>query len=411
MISATELLNAFASFADVGTTPKLLAGQNELTPKIVLQRNGDNLTILLEPDGKVEVSSADVIARHPTIRHALASSHFADLARWAANQMAHLKGMPYAEELSTLGKDGFQEIDALLQWQRGQPESTQVIVIDGPAGIGKTAAIRQIGLLRATTYRETMNSLLLHVESRGRMLQNLQDLIAFSLQSLRVSVTFDQVPTLIKYGVVVLAIDGFDELGDPSGYDLAWAQLNELVNVVRGDGVLILSGRDTFFGEERLMKALQSIRPQTDRIKTFRLPPLRPESARRFLKAKGWPENLFKQPEAAALLEPDSYALRPFFLNLLADQDIFSKIELSFISSLTDFLVREMMLREARKFGTDIERKIPENEIVKFLLEFLKEVSRELAGNQTEAASSEELGWMFDISVDQSWPADVRGIL
>ena len=57
----------------------------------------------------------------------------------------------------------------------------------------------------------------------------LQDLIAFSLQTLRLNVTYDQVPVLARHGLVSIAIDGFDELGDPNGYDLAWGQVNDLI--------------------------------------------------------------------------------------------------------------------------------------------------------------------------------------
>jgi hypothetical protein len=80
------------------------------------------------------------------------------------------------------------------------------------------------------------------------MLQNITDLMAFSLQTLRLSVTYDQVPVLVRHGLVTLAIDGFDELGDPNGYDLAWAQVNDLVVEARGQGQIILAGRETFIG-------------------------------------------------------------------------------------------------------------------------------------------------------------------
>ena len=46
------------------------------------------------------------------------------------------------------------------------------------------------------------------------MLTFLQDLIAFSLQRLRLLVTYDQIPVLVRHGLVTLSIDGFDELGD-----------------------------------------------------------------------------------------------------------------------------------------------------------------------------------------------------
>ena len=71
--------------------------------------------------------------------------------------------------------------------------------------------------------------------------------------------TFDQLPVLVRHGLVTLAIDGFDELGDPNGYDLAWGQVNELVTQIRGKGTLILAGRETFIGRERVSKQITSL--------------------------------------------------------------------------------------------------------------------------------------------------------
>ena len=116
--------------------------------------------------------------------------------------------------------------DHLLPRDCDEP-SVRVMLIDGPAGIGKTKLIEFLTASRADRFRTTGRPLVLHVQSRGRVLTFLQDLIAFSLQRLRLEVTFDQLPVLVRHGLVTLAIDGFDELGDPNGYDLAWGQVNE----------------------------------------------------------------------------------------------------------------------------------------------------------------------------------------
>ena len=102
----------------------------------------------------------------------------------------------------------------------------------------------------------------MQLAGRGRVLTFIQDLLAFSLQRMRVPVTFDQVPILVRHGLVTLAIDGFDELGDPSGYEHAWGQLNELIRDVRGGGAIILAGRDTFIGPERIRRDIKSLTRQ-----------------------------------------------------------------------------------------------------------------------------------------------------
>lgn len=100
-------------------------------------------------------------------------------------------------------------------WQK---QSTSILLIDGPAGVGKTVFIENLACNRARSYKVKRLPLLLHVKSRGRILTFLQDLIAFSLQTLRLDVTYDQIPTLVRRGLITLAIDGFDELGDPNGF-------------------------------------------------------------------------------------------------------------------------------------------------------------------------------------------------
>ena len=87
-----------------------------------------------------------------------------------------------------------------------------------------------MALKRSFEYKQRRDPLILHVQSRGKVLSNLQDLMAFSLQTLRLRITYDQAPILVRHGLITLAVDGFDELGDPSGYELAWAQVNDLIH-------------------------------------------------------------------------------------------------------------------------------------------------------------------------------------
>ena len=140
------------------------------------------------------------------------------------------------------------------------------------------------------------------------MLTFLQDLLAFSLQRMRVSVTFDQVPILVRHGLVTLAIDGFDELGDPSGYEHAWGQLNELIREARGEGVIILAGRDTFIDPERIRRDIKSLTCR-DGVSALTLQPPTQHDAEVWLRVHGWNED--DLDSVSELFEPGSYALRP----------------------------------------------------------------------------------------------------
>lgn len=77
-----------------------------------------------------------------------------------------------ANGLRTL--DG-KELDEFLTSSTPCKDSVQVLLIDGPAGIGKTKLIEMIALARADNYTSHRRSLVLHVQSRGRVLSYLQE--------------------------------------------------------------------------------------------------------------------------------------------------------------------------------------------------------------------------------------------
>ncbi|CAP57645.1 NACHT domain-containing protein [Gluconacetobacter diazotrophicus] len=260
------LLNDLSMFADLGTSPpQLVEVDDSLVVRLV--RDGQPITLTVAADGRVRENIEANERRHANFRALLASSGWANLGKWADSQRTLLQEriagdtIPIAGMLAQSQEEGGVALidDTLASGSDdGTEPRTLVLLIDGPAGIGKTSLIRSLSYNRAVNFRRDQRPLILHVESRGRMLQNITDLMAFSLQTLRLSVTYDQVPILVRHGLITLAIDGFDELGDPNGYDLAWAQVNELVVEARGQGRVILAGRETFIGRERMKKALRA---------------------------------------------------------------------------------------------------------------------------------------------------------
>ena len=254
--------------------------------------------------------------------------------------------------------------------------------------------------------------LLLHVESRGRVLTFIQDLIAFSLQRMRVPVTFDQVPVLVRNGLITLAIDGFDELGDPSGYEYAWGQLNEFIREVRGGGVVILAGRDTFIGPERIRRDIQSLTCQ-DGVSALTLQPPTPQAAETWLRNHGWQDD--ELAFVSELFEPDSYALRPFFLAQLAVPEIRNIIKDETAGTPLAFLVELMINREIGKFGAAVNAVMDTAQRHGFVTHFLREVARFMADDQTESVDEVALVWMVEIALEQAAPhlvkSDVKGVL
>jgi hypothetical protein len=413
------LLNDISMFADLGTSPpQWVEVDDSLMVRLV--RDGQLITLTLAADGRVRENIEANERHHASFRALLASSGWANLGKWADSQRTLLQEriagdtIPIAGMLAQSQEEGGVALidDTLASGSDdGTEPRTLVLLIDGPAGIGKTSLIRSLSYNRAVNFRRDQRPLILHVESRGRMLQNITDLMAFSLQTLRLSVTYDQVPILVRHGLITLAIDGFDELGDPNGYDLAWAQVNELVVEARGQGRVILAGRETFIGRERMKKALTALDETVDQLEAYTLRPIGPSTARSWLAGKGWSDELLYSEAVNPLFEPDSYALRPFFLSELARDGVAQQIQDGDVGDLLSFLILAMTKREATKFGRDVEAVTTTESRAEFVTRVMEEVARDLAENQSSAIPSETVAWLAEMSAEDIVPISLSGIL
>ncbi|MBO9655888.1 MAG: hypothetical protein J7562_16280 [Agrobacterium tumefaciens] len=418
MIDQADLVRDLSLFADLGTEPpQVIATVGGF--KVAFSRDGQAVELIFSAKAEDIIESSDgKTTAHRSFKALLASPLFADLGRWADGQVMQLQqralseNIPIHGRISVSGEAGTIELlDQAITADETALSKVLVTLIDGPAGIGKTALLRQLAYRRASNYRSDQKPLLLHVESRGRMLQNLTDLMAFSLQTLRLRVTYDQIPVLVRHGLVALAIDGFDELGDPSGYDLAWAQVNELINNSRGHGSLILAGRETFIGEGRMKGALTALDENVDRLQTFSLLPPSVDVAKAWLRENGWSADIFNRQEVEALFEEGSYALRPFFLKELTQEGVSTQISEGVVGDLLQFLIDTMIDRETKKFGEDIEAATTYEQRCVFLRTFLEEVARDMADNQTDAIPGDTLGWIAEVVASDNVSPSLAGVL
>ena len=409
-----------AVFADLGTDLPDVKQKGQ-TLYVRMYRNGEEIGLGFQDlgNGKVVERHGSDRRTHASYKALLASESFGDLRQWANTQSMllreSLKDIGPAARIridGTLASDlsvfGVEALDDLLAPPPPSDAAAKVILIDGPAGIGKTKFIEAIALARADAYAKNRRPLVLHVQSRGRVLSYLQDLMAFSLQRLRLSVTFDQLPVLARHGLVTLAIDGFDELGDPNGYDLAWSQVNETISQLRGQGTLILAGRETFIGLKRLKDALTHLR-ENDIIDGFTLQPPLTDEAERWLHSKSWEKTDIRH--ISDLLDRNSYALRPFFLAQLADRSIARSLHDSTGTDLIPILVDAMLQREARKFGEVVEAALTESERRQYAHRFLSEVARYMADDQTDIIDEISLGWLVEMALPKPVHPDVLGLL
>jgi len=417
-----ELISDLSPFADIGVSgPTASEKDGKINLKLV--RDGRTLKIGVDKvTGKVGlVSDTGASRAYSSFPNLLASEYFSNLRKWADVQQSYLKRHAVSENdllpiraNSSRGDlvESIEAVEAIISHAPERPDSSEILLIDGPAGIGKSTLIEQLALRRAERYRNVAEPLILHVKSRGRVLSNLQDLMAFSLQTLRLHITYDQVPILAKHGLVILAIDGFDELGDPNGYELAWAQVNDLVSSVRGRGMLILAGRDTFIGRDRLVKNVKSIRPDIDVVTELALEAPTPIQARQWLSRKAqWSDASFDLPAISVLLDEGSYALRPVFLRLLRDQVRPRDIKVRSEPDLTEMLISAMIVREAKKFGTAVESAMTLNGIEAYLRSFLREVAREMADSQAESIDATALTWAAEAALGDDYSEEIASLV
>lgn len=412
-----QIASDLGAFADIGTdAPAVTSASGGYV--IHFTRSGEKTELitagpaeaLIERFGNEEI-------KHASFKALLASDRYGNIRDWLTKQTAYM-----AVEMAAVGSlipvsgslnDGIErldleKVDDLLS-SNPKPDSTQVLLIDGPAGIGKTQFILGLASRRVQTYNSLRRPLILHVQSRGRTLSYLYDLIAFSLQRMRLDVTFDQVPILAKYGLITIAIDGFDELADPDGYDQAWSQVSDIVRLLRGSGTLILAGRETFIGKDRVLNDISSLRADRDEVSVLTLQPPSKGTAISWLRSEGWTEQQVIAIED--YLEASSLALRPFFLKTLSDPDVAKKIEQTTSTSILSILMEAMIERETGKFGEAVERALTPDELRLYLRTLIGEAARDMAETSSSAISDATLAWLVEIALPKPIPEDVVRIL
>ena len=429
MIENAPLTQAdLTPFADLGTEVSM-SRRDGSPDAFMFERNGVNLAIAVKNDQRISVSEqSGRVHRFNSVAAMLAGPLFADLQQWSEHQEYIFQGRTeFSDPIPVFGglrteaneANAVTETDldvhalenSLVQTRLTlETGKSLILVVNGPAGSGKTTLIEELARRRAADWRNSFGPLVLHVESRGRVLQNLRDLLAFSLQTLRVSVTYDQVVPLVKHGLVILAIDGFDELADPNGYETAWSQLNELIDDTRGRATLIMAGRETFISLPRVQSALPAFQRTRDQMPLLTLREVEPNVAKTWLRNRGWTDTTFSLSAVEPIFERGSYALRPVFLSQFHGLKEELEKETEIVADLLSYFVERMLDRESTKF-TELQDQARVVELRNYLQSFLQEIARDLAENQTNAIPNESLRWLAEFSASEKFDQEFSGVL
>lgn len=127
--------------------------------------------------------------------------------------------------------------------------STVVYFIVGQAGLGKTDLMLSLAISRAKDIAQSPNSpkpLYLFVSSSGRTLASLDDAVNSALNITKL-LSSQSAKALCRNGLLVLFVDGFDELLGSSGYENALGSLEPWFRDLSGRGVLVASARSSYY--------------------------------------------------------------------------------------------------------------------------------------------------------------------
>ena len=168
------------------------------------------------------------------------------------------------------------------------PFSSRVIFVTADAGHGKTYLLRQYQQQTAQRFTEAQCDFLFwHVDLQGRQLLRLSEALMGNLAELRMpGLWMPSVVTLLKRRLLVIGIDGFDELAAEQGSTDALGALALLVQQMQGEGTIVAASRRTFFDTEnylRRSKMLKGVVSRDCEFHQIRLEPWTREESEQYL--------------------------------------------------------------------------------------------------------------------------------
>lgn len=380
------------AFADPYTEPKVRSLSKLV--RVDLIRNGRDISFDIDP------ATGKVTSRHRrrtfvSTSSLLASEEFSNLARFSQTQMrAQQKSAAASSPIipANVVMDGKRIraadlVAAIVQTN----ERLRLILLDGPAGVGKTYQVDQISAMQATKFIDgEATPPVLVVSSRGRRLSNLPDVLAASTQEFAASFGARQVPILVRRGLLIVAIDGFDELVDADGYEDAWSALRLFLAEVGGGGTVILAARDTFVEEQELLHRIDRTRSDIA-LSIGHIQPIDPADAKEWLsKSPHWKPSELNTDIANEVLSEGSYALRPFFLQEIRDAKGWADIV--DVGPRT-YLVNRYIRRESNLLAQQLGG-VTADAISPALTALMQEVALEMGSRESDSVETEHLGFL-----------------
>jgi hypothetical protein len=242
-------------FADPGTPPSVeTASLRSLSASWVSRGEQEEAQFSLSLEEGVRVRYK---GRQLPYKSFLADSGMADLLGLAKMiQQSRKRPGVFIDTLARLrGGDPAQKEPALAALrgllEGAEADQTRVLMVTGDAGSGKTRVLQELVSQQAARYLSgKTDRLYLYVNAQGRALARFNEALATELQDLRARLTYHAVSAVVRAGILVPVIDGFDELLGMGGYDDAFSSLAGFIEELEGGGQLVASARSAYYEQE-----------------------------------------------------------------------------------------------------------------------------------------------------------------
>ena len=275
------------AFADPGTE---VAVDKEV---VYWEQDGQERTANLRAAPGRELPDLVIEGVQMSYRDFLAGPHMANLDRLAEFMPKTIRAedyIPTRGSTSDIGTRRADELVATLACEDLRYGSTRIVLVHGEAGSGKTMALKRMTIDRARQHpRPSSSPLFFYIDVQGRALSRLEDAMARDLQDLRSRFSYDAVPSLVRNGLLVPVIDGFDELLGTGGYEDAYSSLAALISQLDGCGAIIASARSAFLDYNSFRENAERYSgdgPASYDIETVRIEPWTDEDAEELLSKK-----------------------------------------------------------------------------------------------------------------------------
>ncbi|KPW84055.1 hypothetical protein SAMN05216596_11099 [Pseudomonas congelans] len=362
--------------------------------RIILIRNGRELTFDIDVETG-RISAKHKKAEYKDVKTLIASVEFSDIKRFAETQkrfFSQTKEKPLIEsEISYSGNDILaKDLDENIKITEGK---VTLVLLDGPAGVGKTFQITELAKAQCKKFlSDNISPPVLIISSSGRRLSNFKDVLAATTQEMGASFTGAHVPMLVRHGLLIAAIDGFDELVDADGYEDSWRALKDFIEDVGNSGKVILAARDTFLDEQELISRISTENEEAIDLKLAHIKLATIETAIQYLSSSKWKPTDLSREITADIFSNNSYALRPFFLSVLRDAGGWSNVN---SEGFRSFLVNNLIDRESKMlsktFGT-----LNGEDVASSLNTLFEEVSLEMASRENSLIEIDHLAFLTD---------------